>query len=61
MFIQPDGRVFPRQEFQAINLKADSTEISSSEKYFAKKARLLSFNDDTIRQLYTPKPSYRFI
>lgn len=48
-------------EFQAINLKADSTEISSSEKYFAKKARLLSFNDDTIRQLYTPKPSYRFI
>jgi hypothetical protein len=27
-------------------------------KFAAKKARLLSYNDDTIRQLYAPRPAY---
>jgi competence protein ComEC len=44
--------------FRAVNLKADSTEISSSCDFYSRKARLLSFNDDTIRQLYAPKRSY---
>lgn len=38
--------------YRAINLKANSTEISSQKDFRSKKAKLLSFNDDTIRQLY---------
>ena len=45
-------------EFEAINLKANSTEISSSYRYVSKKAKLLSYNQDTIRQLYAPRPAY---
>ena len=45
--------------FRAINLKADSAEISSQCDFEAKKKLLLSHNADTIRQLYTPRPSYR--
>jgi competence protein ComEC len=45
--------------FRAINLKANSTEISSECDFEAKKKKLLSYNADTIRQLYTPRPSYR--
>ena len=43
---------------EAINLCGASTEISSVCKFAAKKARLLSYNDDTIRQLYAPRPAY---
>jgi competence protein ComEC len=46
-------------QFCAINLRADSTEISSQCDFSSKKARLLSFNADTIRQLYSARPSYR--
>jgi competence protein ComEC len=45
--------------FRAINLKANSTDISSQCDFEAKKRLLLSYNSDTIRQLYTPRPSYR--
>ena len=45
--------------FRAINLKANSTDISSQCDFEAKKKLLLSYNADTIRQLYTPRPSYR--
>jgi len=44
--------------FRAVNLKADSTEVSSVVDYYAKKAGLLSFNRDTIRQLYAARPNY---
>ncbi len=42
--------------FQAINLKASSTEISSTCSFVAKKKHLLSFNDDTLRNIYGGKP-----
>jgi competence protein ComEC len=45
-------------DFQAINLKADSSEISSHCNFRSKKAKLLSYNDDTIRQLYGPRRTY---
>jgi competence protein ComEC len=48
-------------KFQAINLKANSADISSQCEFEAKKKRLLSYNADTIRQLYTSRPSYRSI
>ena len=44
--------------FEAINLKANSTELSSSCIFLAKKAPLLSHNADTIRQLYAPRRTY---
>jgi competence protein ComEC len=46
-------------QFRAINLKADSTEVSSQYDFKSKKATLLSYNADTIRQLYEPRPAYR--
>jgi len=46
-------------EFVAINYIARSTEESSRVAFTAKKARLLSHNDDTIRDLYRPTPPYR--
>jgi competence protein ComEC len=45
--------------FRAINLQANSTEISSQCDFEAKKKRLLSYNADTRRQMYTPRPAYR--
>jgi competence protein ComEC len=46
-------------QFRAINLRANSTEISSQCDFTSKKAKLLSYNADTIRQLYSPAPPYR--
>lgn len=46
-------------DFRAINLRANSTEISSQCTFRSKKAKLLSYNDDTIRQLYAERPAYR--
>jgi competence protein ComEC len=48
-------------QYQAINLKAGSTEVSSEYKFVAKKRHLLTFNEDTLRNMYAGKPSYRFI
>jgi len=45
--------------FRAINLRIGSTEISSQCDFKSKKATLLSHNAETIRQLYSPSPSYR--
>jgi competence protein ComEC len=45
--------------FRATNLCADSTKISSQCEFTSKKAKLLSYNADTIQQLYSPRPSYR--
>jgi competence protein ComEC len=45
--------------FRATNLCADSTRISSQYEFVSKKATLLSYNQDTIRQLYTRRPAYR--
>ena len=45
--------------FRAINLRANSTEISSQYDFTSKKAKLLSYNQDTIRQLYSRRPGYR--
>jgi competence protein ComEC len=44
---------------RATNLSAGSTEISSRYDFKSKKATLLSHNADTIRQLYSTRPSYR--
>ena len=44
--------------YQAINLKGNSTDISSQCEFSSKKARLLSFNADTIRQRMLPRPAY---
>jgi competence protein ComEC len=44
--------------YRAINLKANSSEISSACDFRSKKARLLSFNADTLRQIYVPRPTY---
>ena len=48
-------------DFRAINLKANSTEVLSQYDFESKKKLLLSYNADTIRQLYTPRPSYRLL
>jgi competence protein ComEC len=45
--------------FRAINLKGNSTEVSSQRDFRSKKATLLSYNQDTIRQLYSRRPAYR--
>jgi competence protein ComEC len=42
------------RQYEVINYKANSTEISSRRTFEAKKARLLSSNADTIRNLYHP-------
>lgn len=46
-------------QFRATNLCAGSTKISSQAAFISKKATLLSHNADTIRQLYSSRPSYR--
>jgi competence protein ComEC len=45
--------------YRAINFKARSTEVSSTADFRSKKAKLLSYNDDTIRQLYAARPHHR--
>lgn len=47
------------RHFRAINLCGHSTEISSQYDFRSKKAKLLSYNEDTIRQLYSNRPGYR--
>jgi competence protein ComEC len=44
--------------YRAVNLKADSTEVSSTCDFCSKKARLLQNNEDTLRQVYGRRPSY---
>jgi competence protein ComEC len=44
--------------YRAINLMTNSTAISSQYDFQSKKARILSYNADTVRQLYAPRPSY---
>jgi competence protein ComEC len=44
--------------YRAMNLKADSTEVSSTCDFYSKKANLLQYNDDTLRQLFGRRPSY---
>jgi competence protein ComEC len=46
-------------QYQAINLRARSTEVSSEYKFVSKKRRLLDFNADSLRNLYAGQPSYR--
>ncbi len=45
--------------FRATNLISGSTRVSSEYDFKSKKAKLLSYNADTIRQLYSPTPAYR--
>jgi competence protein ComEC len=45
--------------YKAINLKNNSTEVSSTMTFRARKAKLLSYNDDTLRQLYAPRAAHR--
>jgi competence protein ComEC len=45
-------------QYQVVNFKADSGEVSSRTNFVSKKSKLLSMNEDTIRQLYAPRPSH---
>jgi competence protein ComEC len=45
--------------YVAINLKAGSTEVSSQCSFVARKQKLLTYNADTLRNLYAGKPAYR--
>jgi competence protein ComEC len=45
-------------EYQAINLKGNSKEISSTADICSKKSRILSFNDDTLRQRYQSRRAF---
>ena len=45
-------------EYLVINLKADSTEISSTAEFVSKKSKKLKFNMDTIRNVYGARPSF---
>jgi competence protein ComEC len=45
--------------YRAVNFKSNSTEISSTINFRAKKAELLSYNGDTIRQIYEPRSAHR--
>lgn len=40
------------------DLMADSEEIREAHRFTSKKARLLGFNADTLRQIYAPRPQY---
>jgi competence protein ComEC len=46
---------------KAINLRAGSTEVGSEFEFAAKKKMLLTYNADTLRQIYSPTPAYRRI
>jgi competence protein ComEC len=45
--------------YRAVNLIGKSKNVSSQQIFTAKKKKLLGFNDDTLRQVYAPRPSYR--
>jgi competence protein ComEC len=45
--------------YRAVNLKAESTGISSTCNFVSKKKRLLSFNDDTLRNIYNGASFWR--
>lgn len=45
-------------DYRVINLRADSTEISSVSHFITKKSKKLRFNMDTIKDLYRVRPSY---
>jgi len=45
--------------YKVINLRADSTEISSTADFLSKKSKKLSFNLDTIKNLYGPSRSFQ--
>ena len=45
-------------EYRVINLKAASTEISSTAEFVSKKSKKLKFNMDTIRNVYGARPSF---
>jgi competence protein ComEC len=45
-------------EYRVINLKADSTEISSTAEFVSKKSKKLKFNMDTIRNVYGKRPTF---
>jgi len=45
--------------YSAINYIKGSTEVSSKLEFRAKKAKLLTYNDDTLRELYAPRSAYR--
>lgn len=46
-------------DYEVINLKGNSTEVSSTFRCRSKKSRLLSFNADTVRNIMSPRPFYR--
>jgi competence protein ComEC len=46
-------------QYIATNLNAGSTGISSQRTFVARKKRLLTFNEDTLRNIYAGKPAYR--
>lgn len=48
-------------ECRAINLKTNSTDVSSEFDFTAKKKNLLTFNGDTLRQIYAPSPPWKHI
>jgi competence protein ComEC len=50
-----------RGKVLATNWQGGTTEVSSTFKFQPKKAKLLSYNQDTIRQIYEGKPAYRFL
>ena len=45
----------------AINLITNSTDVSSEFYFTARKQKLLSYNDDTLRQIYAPSPPWKNI
>ena len=44
--------------YRAVNLKGNSKEISSTMDFRSKKGRILSYNDDTLRQRYQGRRRY---
>jgi competence protein ComEC len=45
-------------DYRAVNLKGNSKEISSTMDFRSKKSRILSYNDDTLRQRYQSRTRY---
>jgi competence protein ComEC len=48
-------------EYRAINMRTNSTDVSSEYDFIAKKKKLLSFNGDTLRQIYASTPPWKNI
>jgi competence protein ComEC len=44
--------------YRAVNLKGNSNEISSTIDFRSKKSRILSFNEDTLRERYRGRRHY---